>query len=92
MIDEFEVLQVLKKSDEVHDLSIGPSWFPQAKRSERWQEVFEVPLNLRYEVWDVQILHLEFLDVGQRGNLVGGTAVKQYWGQPNVVVVASVDY
>ena len=87
-VDEAEVLQVLKMPNEVHDLSIGPSWFPQPERPEPWQEMFEVPLNLRYKVGDVQILYLEFLDIGQRGNLAEGAVVEQHWGQPNIVVIA----
>ena len=90
-VGEFEVLQVLKKPNEVYDLSIGPSGFRQAERSERWQEVFKVPLNLRYEVVDVQILYLEIPDIGQRGKLAEGTVVEKYWGQPNHVVAAPVE-
>jgi len=88
---EPEVLQVLKKPDEVYDLSVGPSGIHQAKRSEPWQEVFKVPLNPRYEVRDVQILYLEFLDIGQRGNLAEGTVVKRHCGWPNVAVIAPTD-
>ena len=77
--------------NEVYDLSVGPSGFPQAERPEGWQEVFEVPLNLWYEVGDVQILYLKVLDIGQSGNLVEGATVEQHWGQPNIVVVAPID-
>ena len=88
--DEFEVLQMLKKPDEVYDLSVGPSGFPQAKRPERWQEALKVPPNPWYEIGDVQILNLKFLDIGQRRNLAEGATVEQHWRQANFVVVASV--
>ena len=36
IVDEIEVLQVLKKSDEIYDLPAGPAGVCQAELSDRW--------------------------------------------------------
>ena len=82
---------MLEQSDEVYDLSIGPFGFPQVERRECWQKMFEVPLDVRYEVWDVQVLYLEFPDVGQCRKLVEGTGVEQRWGEPGIIFVEPTD-
>ena len=62
---ELEVFQVLERSDEVENLSVGPFGFSQAERSERRQEVSEALTDLRHEHRDIQMSYLQFLDVFQ---------------------------
>jgi hypothetical protein len=36
IVEEFEVVQVLKQPDEVYDLPAGPYWFSQGERADGW--------------------------------------------------------
>ena len=54
--EEFQVFQVLKHSDEVYDLTVGPFGFSEGKRSNPWEEVTEVILKVRHELGDIQVL------------------------------------
>ena len=64
IVGEFEILQVLEKSGEVDDLSTGSLGASQYERSDSWQEVSKVSLNLRHEFGNLQVLYLEVMDIG----------------------------
>ena len=82
IVEEFEVVQVLKQPDEVNDLPAGPYWFSEGEGADSWQEVFEVSLNPRHKVGDVQEVDPELLDVGQR-KVAPDKAVEMFWGKSN---------
>jgi len=50
IIGKFQVLQVLKQSDEVYDLPAGPSGFSQDERSGCMEEASKLPSNPRQDV------------------------------------------
>ena len=47
---------MLKQSDEVYDLTVGPFGFSESKRSNPWEEVTEVILKAWHELGDIQVL------------------------------------
>ena len=63
VVNEFKVLQVLKKSDEVHDLPAGPFGFFQSETPERWKEAAGAPLNPWQEARDVQVVYPGLVDI-----------------------------
>ena len=73
---ELKVLQVRKKSDEEHNLPIGPFRFSQCERSERLREMSKIPLNLRHEARNIQVFYVEFLDVSQCAEFASGPVVE----------------
>jgi hypothetical protein len=73
---ELKVLQVRKKSDEEHNLPIGPFRFSQCEKSERLREMSKIPLNLRRGAGDIQVFYVEFLDVGQCAVFASGPVVE----------------
>ena len=64
VVEEVEVLQVLKQPNEVYDLPTGSLGFGQGKISDGRQEVSKVQMNLWHEAGYIQVLYLEFLDIG----------------------------
>lgn len=64
IIENFEVLQVLKYSNEIYDLAAGPPGISQGERSDCRLEVTKIPSDPRDELGDLQVIYPKFLDVG----------------------------
>lgn len=67
--DEFEVLQVLKQSDEVYNLPMGPFRFLQGEGSDGRRKLTKVLLEPRHELWDIQVVYPKFVDACECGKL-----------------------